>query len=159
VGAPVVAGLAFGVIAAVLALTLNWLQRPKWATTGRLIIIVIVCIALGALAPLVVSHRALSVDDVAGTWTTSSSVSNFTTDVVLTIRKDATFDFAMTVTVNNPPFNGSENVKCAGVASPDGDKVALEATSGSCPGLTVKPGHTRQTLNITGSNSEPIGGL
>lgn len=50
----VVGALLTGGLAAVLALILNWVRRPPWATSGRLITAILVCIVLGALAPLAI---------------------------------------------------------------------------------------------------------
>jgi hypothetical protein len=156
VGLSVIIGLSVGVVAAVLAVILNWFQRPRWATTGRLIFVVIVCIVLGALIPLLLLRPPVSVQDVAGSWKYSSSVSAITADVDLIIREDSSFDFTMAVNVSNPPLTGNSYAECRGIASPDGDSVALRATSGSCPGLTVKPGPTSQTLELARSNYEPM---
>lgn len=147
-GASVIAGLVVGGIAALLALVLNWFQRPRWATTGRLVAVVLACVALGALAPFVF-RQTVSVEDVAGSWAYSSSVSVFTTTVALNIGNDGTFEFAMTLNTSNPPLSGETNVACSGIVSSGADSAELRATSGSCSGLSVKPGPTRDTLDVT----------
>lgn len=146
-----ITGLVVGGIAALLALVLGWFQRPRWATTGGLVAVVLACVALGALAP-VVFRQTVSAEEVAGSWTYSSSVSAFTTAVTLNIRNDGSFNFLMTVNTSNPPnppLSGVSNVACSGIVSPGADRAELRATSGSCSGLSVKPGPTSDTLDVT----------
>lgn len=143
-----------------LAVTLNWFTRPKWATTGRMIAIVIACVVVGALVPLLLSRPTaptVSVDDVAGSWQHRSVVGDFTTAVDLTIGDDGAFSFAMNLNVTNAAGSGDIPVACQGTASPEGDGVVLKATSGSCgSGLTAKPGPTDDTLYVTGADSETM---
>jgi hypothetical protein len=66
-------GLAVLAASSVLGLALNWVNRPRWATSGRLATIVVLAVAAGVIIPLVLPKPADSTAE-QKTPPTSSSV-------------------------------------------------------------------------------------